>query len=111
MNQAPSGIASAGLWRKVKRDWGTENDRALAEEPIVRRILDGHGGTRATGKDGDPCPGGRKPQWCFALKGFGANSTTSVPFDIGDWWTALTPASGTPSPLAISTIPRIASRP
>jgi putative transposase len=39
-------IASAGdtvsrVWRKVKSDWGAWNARSLAEEPIVRLILDG----------------------------------------------------------------------
>ena len=29
------------LWRKVKSDWDTWNGRSLAEEPIVRLILDG----------------------------------------------------------------------
>src|ERR1700712_882829 len=28
-------------WRKVKRDWDARNGRSLAEEPIVRLILDG----------------------------------------------------------------------
>jgi len=29
------------VWRKVKSDWGAWNARSLAEEPIVRLILDG----------------------------------------------------------------------
>ena len=29
------------VWRKVKSDWDTWNARSLAEEPIVRLILDG----------------------------------------------------------------------
>ena len=29
------------VWRKVKSDWDAWNARALAEEPIVRLILDG----------------------------------------------------------------------
>ena len=29
------------MWRKVKADWDTWNARSLAEEPIVRLILDG----------------------------------------------------------------------
>jgi transposase-like protein len=29
------------VWRKVKSDWDAWNTRALAEEPIVRLILDG----------------------------------------------------------------------
>jgi putative transposase len=28
-------------WRKVKSDWDAWNARSLAEEPIVRLILDG----------------------------------------------------------------------
>jgi transposase-like protein len=31
------------VWRKVKRDWEAWNARSLAEEPIVRLILDGTG--------------------------------------------------------------------
>ena len=29
------------VWRKTKGDWDTWNARSLAEEPIVRLILDG----------------------------------------------------------------------
>src|SRR6476660_4258514 len=29
------------VWRKVKGDWDTWNARSLAEEPIIRLILDG----------------------------------------------------------------------
>ena len=29
------------VWRKVKADWEAWNARSLAEEPIVRLILDG----------------------------------------------------------------------
>jgi hypothetical protein len=29
------------VWRKVKSDWDAWNARSLAEEPIVRLILDG----------------------------------------------------------------------
>ena len=29
------------VWRKVKRDWDAWNARSLAEEPIIRLILDG----------------------------------------------------------------------
>jgi putative transposase len=29
------------VWRKVKADWDAWNARSLAEEPIVRLILDG----------------------------------------------------------------------
>ena len=29
------------VWRKVKGDWDAWNSRSLAEEPIVRLILDG----------------------------------------------------------------------
>ena len=29
------------VWRKVKSDWDAWNARALAKEPVVRRILDG----------------------------------------------------------------------
>jgi putative transposase len=29
------------VWRKVKSDWDAWNSRSLAEEPIVRLILDG----------------------------------------------------------------------
>jgi hypothetical protein len=29
------------VWRKVKGDWDTWNTRSLAEEPIIRLILDG----------------------------------------------------------------------
>jgi putative transposase len=28
-------------WRKVKSDWNARNARSLAEEPVVRLILDG----------------------------------------------------------------------
>ena len=29
------------VWRKTKSDWDAQNTRSLAEEPIVRLILDG----------------------------------------------------------------------
>ena len=29
------------VWRKVKADWAAWNARSLAEEPIIRLILDG----------------------------------------------------------------------
>jgi hypothetical protein len=29
------------VWRKVQSDWQARNDRSLAEEPIIRLILDG----------------------------------------------------------------------
>jgi putative transposase len=29
------------VWRKVKGDWDAWNSRSLADEPIVRLILDG----------------------------------------------------------------------
>src|SRR5260370_32818219 len=33
--------AVSGVWRKVKGDWDAWNSRSLADEPIVRLILDG----------------------------------------------------------------------
>src|ERR1700748_2441401 len=40
------------VWRKVKSDWDAWNARSLAEEPIVRLILDGRG-ARAAGPQSD----------------------------------------------------------
>jgi putative transposase len=41
----PAGAVSkdtvSRVWRKVKADWDARNARSLAEEPIVRLILDG----------------------------------------------------------------------
>ena len=35
------GKDTSRVWRKVKRDWDAWNARSLAEEPIIRLILDG----------------------------------------------------------------------
>ena len=41
------------VWRKTKGDWDAWNARSLAEEPIVRLILDGTVGARAARQKGD----------------------------------------------------------
>src|SRR6202007_84669 len=38
---AKAGDTVSRVWRKVKADWDAWNSRSLAEEPIVRLILDG----------------------------------------------------------------------
>ena len=35
------------VWRKVRSDWEVWNARSLAEEPVVRLILDGNRGSRS----------------------------------------------------------------
>ena len=39
-------------WRRVKSDWDVWNTRSLAEDPIVRLILDGAVGSRSLGYSG-----------------------------------------------------------
>ena len=46
-------------WRRVKSDWDVWNTRSLAEDPIVRLILDGAVGSRSLGYSGRiPPPSG-----------------------------------------------------